>query len=118
MVLLIFKIHCLIATAFKEKALKIVILQILSAFNIFHKIFLLSIISRASPALPPVSGCVVAGGVVFPWPPPLFAGGVVFPWSPPLFAGGVVFPWPPPLFAGGVVFPWPPPLFAGGVVFP
>ena len=32
MVLLIFKIHCLIATAFKEKALKIVILQILSAF--------------------------------------------------------------------------------------
>ena len=79
MVLLIFKIHCLIATAFKEKALKIVILQILSAFNIFIKFSYCPLLAGASPALPPVSGCVVAGGVVFPWPPPLFAGGVVFP---------------------------------------
>ena len=63
MVLLIFKIHCLTANAFKEKALKIVILQILSAFNNFSYCPLLA---GASPALPPVLGSVVAGGVVFP----------------------------------------------------
>ena len=61
-------------------------------FNIFIKFSYCPLLAGASPALPPVFGSVVAGGVVFPWPPPLFAGGVVFPWPPPLFAGGVVFP--------------------------
>ncbi|KZD32544.1 hypothetical protein B4082_3395 [Bacillus cereus] len=35
-------------------------------FNIFMKFSYCPLLAGTSPALPPVSGCVVAGGVVFP----------------------------------------------------
>ncbi len=68
MVRLTFKTHHFIATTFKrKKALKIVIFTNLKCFLIFFINFsYCPLLAGVSPALPPVSGCVVAGGVVFP----------------------------------------------------